>query len=274
MRTVKNKNLIPNRLVLLIGAFMVLFLSNARASIVASWTNDQVAYGGVVMSGFSIPDFIGGNYYDVGPGSFIPNSLNYNNARSSVYDTINSSGSLSSSWDGTTFSIVMNASANLPSNYMSDGAAFFGDAYAGENFGVFFTLDAAYNVVLTSSYSASGQLYSAVGSGYVESSSGPAATGGLSLLNGSSLFNYNFGQCGPTTMLDPGTYAFGGQVSSQVYGADAQYGSQIGGLSMSLSFAAVPEPSTYALFGIGALILGAALRRKWACTLVGECKKD
>jgi len=46
MRTVKDKNLIPNRLVVLIGAFMVLFLSNGRASIVASWTNDQAGQAG------------------------------------------------------------------------------------------------------------------------------------------------------------------------------------------------------------------------------------
>jgi len=193
-----------------------------------------------------------------------------------------SSSSFNSTWDGSTFNATIGTYANLPSNslYSSDFPASSGVAEGHANFSLFFTLDTSYDVTAFVTPTSSSTVQYIYGGNGVADNTPPDLQGALVNVSGgtvedgysSALLN-TWGDV-RTFNLQPGTYNLNGYGVSELFYINNCYGVSAGSGYISLSFAAVPEPSTYALFGIGALILSAALRRKWACTLVGECKKD
>ena len=88
----------------------------------------------------------------------------------------------------------------------------------------------------------------------VNVSGGTVEDGYSSALLNSWGVNYTFN-------LQPGTYNLNGYGVSELFYINNCYGVSAGSGYISLSFAAVPEPSTYALFGIGAIGILMVMRR-------------
>ena len=265
-------------LALALVAGLTSFAEKSYASIIASWTNDQAGQAGynqgVTLYGAAadvalrpVPLEV---MYNASQQYVVPSSIACSYTDGTAIGSASASSSFTSTWDGSTFNATIGTYANLPSNslYSSDFPVSSGVAEGHANFSLFFTLDTSYDVtafVTPTSSSTVQYIYGGNGvadntpldlQGALVNVSGGTVSGGSSsaLLNSWGV-NYTFN-------LQPGTYNLNGQGASELFYINNLYGVSSGSGYISLSFAAVPEPSTYALFGIGALILAAALRRK------------